>query len=84
MSSGVLKKKTIVFAKIPQIISFFIANNLHILDRNDRVATLLGIFRAGGIGYELKSSFRIFDYQRMSTTIIIIIFIDRISLFAPY
>ena len=47
-------------------------NNLYILDRNIRMATMLGIVGAGGIGYELQSSFRMFEYPKVSAIIIII------------
>ena len=84
-SSGASKRQVIAFAIIPQIIPSFIANNLYILDRNIRMATMLGIVGAGGIGYELQSSFRMFEYQRVSAIIIIIFItiflIDHISSF---
>jgi len=84
-SSGASKRQVIAFAIIPQIIPSFIANNLYILDRNVRMATMLGIVGAGGIGYELQSSFRMFEYQRVSAIIIIIFItiflIDHISSF---
>ena len=82
-SSGASKRQIISFAVIPQIIPSFVANNLYILDRNIRMATMLGIVGAGGIGYELQSSFRMFEYQKVSAIIIIIFFtifiIDHIS-----
>ena len=63
-SSGASKRQIIAFAVIPQIIPSFVANNLYILDRNIRMATMLGIVGAGGIGYELQSSFRMFEYPK--------------------
>ena len=82
-SSGASKRQIISFAVIPQIIPSFVANNLYILDRNIRMATMLGIVGAGGIGYELLSSFRMFEYQKVSAIIIIIFItifiIDHIS-----
>jgi phosphonate transport system permease protein len=84
-SSGASKRQIIAFAVIPQIIPSFIANNLYILDRNVRMATMLGIVGAGGIGYQLQSSFRMFEYQKVSAIIIIIFvtifIIDHISSF---
>ena len=71
-SSGASKRQIIAFAVIPQIIPSFVANNLYILDRNIRMATMLGIVGAGGIGYELLSSFRMFEYPKVSAIIIII------------
>jgi phosphonate transport system permease protein len=50
----------------------FVGNNLYIFDRNVRMATMLGIVGAGGIGYELQSSFRMFHYPRVSAIIILI------------
>ena len=38
------------------------------------MATMLGIVGAGGIGYELQSSFRMFEYERVSAIIILIFF----------
>ena len=84
-SSGASKRQIISFAVIPQIIPSFIANNLYILDRNIRMATMLGIVGAGGIGYELQSSFRMFEYQKVSAIIVIIFItifiIDHLSSF---
>ena len=84
-SSGASKRQIISFAVIPQIIPSFVGNNLYILDRNIRMATMLGIVGAGGIGYELQSSFRMFEYQKVSAIIIIIFvtifLIDHLSSF---
>ena len=83
VSSGASKRQIISFAVIPQILPSFVANNLYILDRNIRMATMLGIVGAGGIGYELQSAFRMFEYQKVSAIIIIIfisiLIIDNIS-----
>ena len=84
-SSGASKSQIISFGIIPQILPAFVANNLYILDRNVRMATMLGIVGAGGIGYELQSSFRMFEYERVSAIIILIFltifFIDHLSSF---
>ena len=84
-SSGANKSQIISFGVIPQILPAFVANNLYILDRNVRMATMLGIVGAGGIGYELQSSFRMFEYERVSAIIILIFFtiffIDYLSSF---
>ena len=73
-SSGATKSQIISFGIIPQILPAFVANNLYILDRNVRMATMLGIVGAGGIGYELQSSFRMFEYERVSAIVILIFF----------
>ena len=68
---------------MPQIMPAFVGYNLYILDRNIRMATMLGIVGAGGIGYELQSSFRMFEYPRVSAIIMVIFvtifIIDMIS-----
>ena len=80
---GASKWQVFAFGVVPQIMPSFMGNNFYILDRNIRMATMLGIVGAGGIGYELQSSFRMFEYERVSAIIILIfvtIFvIDKIS-----
>ena len=82
-SMGASRTQVLAFAVLPQIMPSFVGNNLYILDRNIRMATMLGIVGAGGIGYELQSSFRMFDYPRVSAIIIVIFvaiyLIDQLS-----
>ena len=78
-ATGATKSQIFVFAIVPQVLPAFIAYNLYILDRNVRMATMLGIVGAGGIGYELISSFRMFRYQKV-TTIIFIIFVTILAI----
>ena len=84
-SMGANRYQIVAFAIIPQVIPSFIGNNLYIFDRNIRMATMLGIVGAGGIGYELQSSFRLFEYPRVSAIIIVIFavifLIDMVSSF---
>ena len=69
---GASKWQVFAFGIVPQIMPSFMGNNFYILDRNIRMATMLGIVGAGGIGYELQSSFRMFEYERVSAIIILI------------
>jgi len=82
-SMGASRRQVLAFAIVPQILPSFVGNNLYILDRNIRMATMLGIVGAGGIGYELQSAFRMFEYQRVSAIVIVIFvtifLIDMIS-----
>ncbi len=71
-SMGAPRMQVVAFAIVPQIVAPFIGYNLYILDRNIRMATMLGIVGAGGIGYELQAAFRMFEYQRVSAIIILI------------
>jgi len=71
-ATGASRYQTVMFAIIPQIVPSFVGFTLYILDRNIRMATMLGIVGVGGIGYRLQSAFRMFHYREVSAIIIII------------
>lgn len=82
-ATGARFLQKIMHAVFPQVLPLFNSYNLYILDRNIRVSTVLGVVGAGGIGFELIMSIRIFEHQRTATLIIIILItimtVDRIS-----
>jgi len=53
------------FAYFPHALPDFIGTVLYILDHNLRAATILGMVGAGGIGYDMIMSMRLFDYNRL-------------------
>ena len=61
------------YAVIPQVIPLFNSYNLYILDRNIRAATVMGVVGAGGIGFELVMSIRLFEYQKTLTLVLIVL-----------
>lgn len=63
----------VMFAAWPSIIQEVIGYTLYIFDRNVRVATVLGLVGAGGIGIELNANLRLFEYNNSATLILIII-----------
>ena len=73
----------IMFAAWPSIIQEVIGFTLYMFDRNVRVATVLGLVGAGGIGLELTATLRFFEYNKSAALILIIILtvgvIDYIS-----
>lgn len=71
-ATGANQYQIIMFAIVPQVIPSFVGFTMYILDRNIRMATMLGIVGAGGIGYRLQSAFRMFQYREVSAIIIII------------
>jgi phosphonate transport system permease protein len=80
---GAGKVKTLWYGVLPQVLPQYIAYTLYILDRNVRMATVIGIVGAGGIGLELKGRFDMFNFGHVGT-ILLIIFItvfllDRFS-----
>ena len=80
---GASKWRVLKLAVLPQVMPQYVAYMLYILDRNLRMATVIGLVGGGGIGQELKGRFDLFEYGHV-TTIIIVIFIvvfifDQIS-----
>ena len=80
---GANKVKTLWTAVIPQVVPQYIAYTLYILDRNVRMATVIGIVGAGGIGQELKGRYDIYNYGHVGTILVIIFLtvfaLDQIS-----
>ncbi len=64
-STGAGWLQTLMFAVFPLALPDFIGTVLYILDHNVRAATILGLVGAGGIGYELVMSMRLFNYGRL-------------------
>jgi phosphonate transport system permease protein len=71
--------QTIVFAIIPQVTPHFITYNMYRFEVSIRSATVLGLVGAGGIGFYLISSIRLFDYQETAIVLIIIVFLVVIT-----
>lgn len=71
------------FALLPQAFPDLIGTTLYILDNNVRSATVLGLVGAGGIGYELIMSIRLFNYSRLILLILgiylAVTILDRLS-----
>lgn len=62
-----------VFAVLPQVIPSWIAATLYRFEVNLRAGTILGMIGAGGIGFELTTSFKLFQYQDMATCVLLIL-----------
>ncbi len=69
---GAGKLKTLMYGVFPQVAPQYVAYTLYILDRNLRMATVVGLVGAGGIGQELKGRFDMFQYGHVSTILIAI------------
>lgn len=66
-------------AVIPNVIPSFVALTLYVVDRNIRMATVIGLVGAGGIGQELKGRFDMLQYGHVGT-ILLVIFITVLIL----
>lgn len=63
----------VVFGVLPQVIPSWIAATLYRFEVNLRAATILGMIGAGGIGFELVSSMKLFQYQDTATCVLVIL-----------
>ena len=54
-----------LFAMLPQALPDFVGTVMYILDHNLRAAAILGLVGAGGIGYDIVMTMRLFTYDRM-------------------
>lgn len=59
-------------AVLPQVRANLASSTLYILDRNVRMATVIGIVGAGGIGQELKGRIDMYDYGHAATIVLAI------------
>lgn len=71
-ATGARPLQVIVFGVLPQVITAWIAVMLYRFEVNLRSATVLGMVGAGGLGFELVSSLKLFKYQETATCIIVI------------
>lgn len=71
-SAGASQLQVIAFGVVPQVITAWIAVVLYRFEVNLRSATVLGMVGAGGLGFELVSSLKLFRYQETATCIIVI------------
>lgn len=71
------------FAILPQVMPQYIAYTLYILDRNVRMATVIGLVGAGGIGQELKGRYDMYEYGHVGTILvaifIVVLLLDHLA-----
>jgi phosphonate transport system permease protein len=82
-STGASRRQVTVYGILPQAAPLLISYTLLLFEGNVRGATILGIVGAGGIGMELTTAMRLYDYGHLLAIIIgivvLVTIIDRIS-----
>jgi len=72
-STGANFPQMVMYAGWPSILREAIGYALYILDRNVRMASVLGLVGAGGIGLALHDTLRLFDYGQSAALILVIL-----------
>lgn len=70
---GASKRQIIQYGVLPQAAPLLVSYTLLLFEGNVRGATILGLVGAGGIGLELTTAMRMYDYGHLSAIIICII-----------
>lgn len=63
----------IAFGVVPQVLPNWVGVILYRFETNIRVSTVLGMVGAGGIGFELISSMKLFKYEDTATCVVVIL-----------
>lgn len=74
-STGAHPLQTLALGVVPQVVPSFVALTLYRWDINIRDSIVLGLVGAGGIGFELQTSMRLFRYPEVLTLIMVILVI---------
>ena len=72
-SVGASKRQVVQYGVLPQAAPLLVSYSLLLFEGNVRGATILGLVGAGGIGLELTTAMRMYDYGHLSAIIICII-----------
>jgi len=72
-STGANYSQRVMFAGWPSILPEVFGTTLYILDRNVRMACILGLVGAGGIGLKLYDSLKLFNYGQSAALILLIL-----------
>lgn len=72
-ATGASRLQVILFAVFPQALPQFVTYNLYWFEVGVRSATVLGMVGAGGIGFELITSIRLFEWREVGVILLFIL-----------
>ena len=72
-ATGAGRLQVILFAIFPQVVPQFVTYNLYWFEVAVRSATVLGMVGAGGLGFELITSIRLFEWRETGFTLLVIL-----------
>jgi len=72
-ATGASRMQVILFAILPQALPQFVTYNLYWFEVGVRSATVLGMVGAGGIGFELITSIRLFEWREVGVILLFIL-----------
>jgi phosphonate transport system permease protein len=78
-ATGAGRMQVILFGIIPQVIPAFISYAIYRFDVSIRAATVLGLVGAGGLGFSLIKTMKLFKYHETATCILVIFVLVFIS-----
>jgi phosphonate transport system permease protein len=83
VSVGATRTQVIRYAVLPQVLPSVVANGFYAFDVNIRLAIALGIYGAGGLGFELQLAMKVLRYPDVLALVLLIIVLimsmERIS-----
>ena len=72
-ATGASRLQVIAFAIVPQALPQFVTYNLYWFEVAVRSATVLGMVGAGGLGFELITTIRLFEWRETAVILLIIL-----------
>ena len=78
-AAGASRLQVILFGIVPQVIPAFISYSIYRFDVSIRAATILGLVGAGGLGFSLIKTMKLFKYHETATCILVIFAIVLVS-----
>jgi phosphonate transport system permease protein len=78
-ATGAGRLQVILFGIVPQLVPAFISYAVYRFDVSIRAATILGLVGAGGLGFSLIKTMKLFKYHETATCILVIFVLVFIS-----